>query len=116
MSLQQAMGPGANAEQFRQSFREEAGEIVVELEAALLALNETPSDSDLVGRVFRALHTIKGSGAMFGFDELAGFTHGLESAFDEVRKGAITVTPELVDIALSALDQIRTMLQSRSDP
>jgi two-component system chemotaxis sensor kinase CheA len=101
---------------FRQSFREEAGEIVVELEAALLALSETPNDSDLVGRVFRALHTIKGSGAMFGFDELATFTHELENAFDNVRGGALSVTPEMVEISLLALDQIRNMLQSKSDP
>ena len=48
------------------------------LESALLELNEHPEDSELVGKAFRALHTIKGSGAMFGFDELAAFTHNLE--------------------------------------
>jgi len=56
------------------------------------------------------LHTIKGSGAMFGFDELAGFSHNLENAFDEVRNGRLLVTPELIDLSLAALDQIRTML------
>ena len=67
-----------------------------------------------MGRVFRALHTIKGSGAMFGFDELASFTHELENAFDDVRTGALTVTSELVDVTLAALDQIRTMLVSKA--
>ena len=89
----EAMEPAAGADQFRQSFREEAGEIAGELEATLLALNESPGDGELVGRVFRALHTIKGSGAMFGFDELSSFTHELENAFDEVRKGTLSVTP-----------------------
>ena len=115
MSLQKSLSSAPSPEQFRQSFCEEAGEIVVELEAALLALNETPADSELVGRVFRALHTIKGSGAMFGFDELASFTHELENAFDDVRTGALTVTSELVDVTLAALDQIRTMLVSSRD-
>jgi len=98
-------------DQFKNSYQEEAREILVELESALLALNETPGDMELVGRVFRALHTIKGSGAMFGFDELAAFTHKLENAFDEVRNGRLTITPELIDLTLAALDQIRAMLE-----
>ena len=67
----------SNADQFKQSFREEAREILVDLEAALLELNENAGDGELVGRVFRGLHTIKGSGSMFGFEELAAFTHNL---------------------------------------
>jgi two-component system chemotaxis sensor kinase CheA len=98
-------------DQFRRSFQEEAREILVELESALLALNETPGDMEVVGRVFRALHTIKGSGAMFGFDDLAAFTHKLENAFDAVRSGRLTITPELIDLTLAALDQIRAMLE-----
>ncbi|MGA7522488.1 MAG: chemotaxis protein CheA [Acidobacteriaceae bacterium] len=105
---------GNNPEVFRAAFREEAREILVDLEASLLELNERPGDSELVGRVFRALHTIKGSGAMFGFDDLAAFTHNLENAFDEVRKGRLAVTPELVDLALSALDQIRAMVEAQA--
>src|SRR5271166_2605584 len=97
-------------DKFKQSFLEEAREIVVELEAALLALNESPGDKELVGRAFRALHTIKGSGSMFGFDELAAFTHNLENAFDEVRNGKLLVTPELINLSLGALDQIKAML------
>jgi two-component system chemotaxis sensor kinase CheA len=100
-----------NVDQFRNSFQEEAREIVVELEAALLLLNENREDAELVGRVFRALHTIKGSGAMFGFDKLAGFTHNLETAFDEVRNGRFKINSELIDLTLSALDQIRGMIE-----
>jgi len=102
-----------NAEQFKQSFREEAHEILVDLESALLELNENRADRELVGRVFRALHTIKGSGSMFGFEDLAVFTHNLENAFDEVRNGRLQVGAELIDLTLSALDQIRAMLEER---
>ena len=106
------MTPGSGAEQqFSRAFREEARELLVELEAVLLELNERREDDELVGKVFRGLHTIKGSGAMFGFDDLATFTHNLENAFDEVRKGRLRVTPELVDLTLSALDQIRAMVE-----
>jgi two-component system, chemotaxis family, sensor kinase CheA len=100
-----------SADQFKQSFREEAREIFVDLEAALLELNDNPGDAELVGRVFRALHTIKGSGAMFGFDAMAEFTHNLETAFDEVRNGRLAITPELIDLTLAALDQIKAMLE-----
>ena len=114
MSRQGAKVPSvSNAEQFKQSFREEAREVLVDLEAALLELNENPGDRELVGRVFRALHTIKGSGSMFGFEELAAFTHHLETAFDEVRNGRLQVSSELIDLTLAALDQIRTMLDER---
>ena len=57
------------------TYREEAGELLAELETSLLDLEETPDDDDLINRVFRAMHTIKGSGAMFGFDDIAAFTH-----------------------------------------
>ena len=102
-----------SAEQFKQSFREEAREVLVDLEAALLELNENRGDEGLVGRVFRALHTIKGSGSMFGFEDLAAFTHHLESAYDEVRNGRLEVGSELIDLTLTALDQIRAMLEER---
>ena len=65
----------------RQAYKEEAYELLAELEVALLALEETPADEEPIGRVFRALHTIKGSGAMFGFDDIAAFTHEVETIF-----------------------------------
>ena len=99
------------ADQFKLAFREEGREVLVDLESALLELNDNRGDMELVGRVFRALHTLKGSGAMFGFEDLATFTHNLETAFDEVRNGRLPITPELVDLTLSALDQIRAMLE-----
>ncbi len=65
-------------------FRVEAQELLEKIEQGLLDLERRPQDSDLVAQVFRALHTLKGSGAMFGFDALAAFTHHCETAFDRV--------------------------------
>jgi two-component system chemotaxis sensor kinase CheA len=104
-----------DTEQFKQNFREEAAEILVDLESALLELNENGEDAELVGKVFRALHTIKGSGAMFGFERLAAFTHDLETAFDLVRNGRLGVNPELIDLTLASVDQIRAMLEKDED-
>ncbi len=93
-------------------FKEEAYELLGELEEALLELEEQPTDTDLIGRVFRAMHTIKGSGAMFGFDEIATFTHEVETVFDAVREGRLEVTGELINLTLSARDLIREMLDA----
>ena len=91
-------------------FKEEAYELLSELESSLLQLEESPDDMELIGSVFRAMHTIKGSGAMFGFDDIAKFTHEVETVFDMVRNGALTVTRDLIDLTLAARDQIRNML------
>ena len=96
----------------REAYREEAGELLAELEVSLLELEERPGDAELVGRVFRALHTIKGSGAMFGFDAIAAFTHEVETVFDQVREGRVPATAELVGITLAARDHIQSLLRS----
>ncbi len=94
----------------RQAFKEEAYELLAELETSLLELEETPDDMEQIGRVFRAMHTIKGSGAMFGFEDIADFTHNVETVFDQVRGGSIRVTRELVNLTLSARDHIKDLL------
>jgi two-component system chemotaxis sensor kinase CheA len=98
----------------KQSFREESREILVDLESALLDLNEHRDDAELVARVFRAMHTLKGSGAMVGLDELAAFTHHLETAFDEVRAGRLQIDSGMIDLTLAAFDQIKAMLEEDS--
>lgn len=94
-----------------QVFRVEAQELLEQLEQGLLDLERHPHNADIVAQVFRALHTLKGSGAMFGFDALAAFAHHCESAFDRVRKGEVQVTPELVGAVLSAQDHLRALAQ-----
>ena len=96
------------------AFTEEAYELLSELEDSLLELEETPTDMDLISRVFRAMHTIKGSGAMFGFDEVAKFTHEVETVFDLARSNELPVTKTLIDLTLAARDQIRSILDASS--
>jgi len=94
-----------------ETFRQEAEELLEKLEAALLDLGQRPGDADLVDEAFRALHTIKGSGAMFGFDRVASFTHDFETAFDLIRKGQIAAGPEIVTLSLEAKDHIRELIE-----
>jgi len=92
------------------AYREEAVELLAELEAALIELEETPEDRELVGRIFRAMHTIKGSGGMFGFDDIVAITHEAEAVFEYVRGGELSVTPRLIGLTLSVCDQVRKLV------
>jgi two-component system chemotaxis sensor kinase CheA len=96
----------------RETFKEEAYELLAELESGLLELEHNPGDKEQVGRVFRAMHTIKGSGATCEFHNIASFTHELETVFDKVRKGKIAATKELIDLALTARDHIQSLFDA----
>ena len=93
----------------RETFREEVYELIAELETVLLEMEKAPHDQDLIDRAFRAMHTIKGSSATCEFNDVASFTHDLETALDQVRQGKITATKELISVSLSARDQIKDM-------
>jgi two-component system chemotaxis sensor kinase CheA len=94
------------------TFREEASELLQELEESLVELERDPQNADLVDGAFRSLHTIKGSGNMFGLEQTVSFTHRVEAVFDHVRNGAVSVTDELVSLGLAAADHIRALLAS----
>jgi len=98
-----------------QAFLEEARELLAKLEEALLELEADPSSGPNMSRAFRNLHTIKGSGSMFGFTEIARFTHDLETAFDKVRSGELPLSPELLSLGLAAKDHIQALLETDPD-
>ncbi len=102
-------------EQLNSVFFDEVNELLDNLEEQLLALSSNPGDSETIAAVFRAMHTIKGSSAMFGFNEISSFTHEAESAMDQVRNGIIPVTPELIDLMLKARDHIRNLLDAGAE-
>ena len=85
-------------DKFSQSFITEATELLENLENDLMELKDSPADKELIDSVFRAMHTIKGSAAMFGFEIIADFTHDIENIFELVRSGDLIVSPELIDL------------------
>lgn len=93
-------------------FFEEAGELLESLEGNLLSLEEDPENKDIISAVFRAMHTIKGSAGMFGFDAVSKFTHEVETTYDLVRNGSVPVTHELIDLTLRARDHINDLLHN----
>ena len=70
-------------------FKEETSELLSELETSLLELEKSPRNEDAISAIFRAFHSIKGSGGMFGFDNISSFTHEIETVYDLVRSGKI---------------------------
>ena len=101
-------------EQATQAFVQEAREIVAGLEDEILGLEEAPSP-DRVDAIFRGLHTVKGSGAMFGYTALARFTHHFENAYDLVRSGRLQIDRTLIDLSLDARDLMAAFLEERGD-
>jgi two-component system, chemotaxis family, sensor kinase CheA len=94
----------------QEAYKEEASEILADLENALVDLEKMPDDMDLIGRIFRAMHTIKGSGSMFGFDDIAALIHHVETAYDLIRNHKLQVTNTIIGQTLAVCDQVRQML------
>jgi two-component system chemotaxis sensor kinase CheA len=93
-----------------QTFLTEAEELLSSIEQSALSLGGGESPVEAVNQLFRAFHTIKGSGAMCGLHQVSDFTHHVETLLDRVREGAVAVSPELSDLVLAAADQIKLLL------
>jgi len=84
----------------------EARELLEEAAADLLALERAPDDEAAVNRVFRSVHTLKGSSGLFDARPLTEVLHAAEDIFQAVREHTLALRPEMVDLALKALDQV----------
>lgn len=93
-----------------ETFLLECGELLTAMEEALLQMEDTPSDPDSINAIFRAAHTIKGTGGVFGFDFVESFTHVVENVLDKVRDNEIQVDSNLVAILLSCRDHMETLV------
>ncbi|ANQ84619.1 chemotaxis protein cheA [Azoarcus olearius] len=96
--------------QFYQIFFEEAAEHLATIETVLLSIDAARPDPEKVAEIFRAAHSIKGSAATFGFDDLTGLTHEMESLLDDVRRGRRPLTQAMVQACLAAGDALHGLL------
>lgn len=94
------------------TFLQEAAELIAGIEQAALGLCATAAPAETVHEIFRAFHTIKGSGAMCGLDRVAGFTHHMEGLLEKVRDGTTPVSPSLAELILKATDHIKALLNA----
>lgn len=97
-------------DQFKATFKEEAYELLATLENTFLELEGQPLNGELVNAAFRAIHTIKGSAAMFGFDSVSSFAHEFETALDLCRNGTLSVSKDFIGLALKGRDYIKRLL------
>lgn len=103
-------------DKFKAAFKEEAHELLSQLEDTLLELESHPRNGELINAAFRAIHTIKGSSAMFGFESISKFTHEVESALDQCRNGTLPVTKDFIGLTLKARDHLKDMLGQEEPP
>ena len=105
-------------EKFRNLFLEECSSLLDKLENELLELESNPRNKELLESIFRAMHTIKGTSAMYGFTYINEFTHIFENIYQNLRDGKSQFSTELSDVSLHSLDHIRNLLHDEhlSDP
>ncbi|MFO7448264.1 MAG: chemotaxis protein CheA [Ignavibacteriaceae bacterium] len=97
-----------------EAFKQEAFELLDVLEKSLIDLESRPDDDDLIGKVFRSLHTLKGSGGMFGFDNVASFVHDIETVYDKIRNKELSVNNDIIDYTLKGCDELLIMIKSNT--
>ncbi len=96
--------------QFKEKFIKESRNLLNDLEKDLLELENNPSDRKIIESAFRAMHTLKGVGSMYGFDNISNYTHKLENIYDAIREGDIELTTEIFNLSFNAVDHLRNLL------
>lgn len=102
--------------QLMQTFLAESRDLLEDMERHLLEAERGESSPDAVNAIFRAAHTIKGSGGLFDLPQLVGFTHVVESVLDLVRDEALTLSSELIALLLVCCDHIHALVETAADP
>ncbi len=97
-----------------QDFLVEAGEILEQLSEQLVDLEQSPDDKNLLNAIFRGFHTVKGGAGFLQLDEMVECCHITENLFDILRNGKRSVTPELMDVVLQALDAVNEQFRQIS--
>ena len=98
-------------QQARETFITESGELLQDMEDALLILENSPDDQDTINSLFRSAHTIKGASGILGLDELERFTHVAESLLSRVRDKEISITGEIIELLLVCRDHISGLVE-----
>lgn len=100
-----------DASEFKDVFAAEAHEYIQALNQDLLRLESNPNDRAALNDMFRAAHSLKGMSGTMGYQELADFTHQIESVLDLLRIGELTATESVVNIMFSAIDSLQNLLE-----
>lgn len=98
-----------------EDFLIEAFEMIEQLDQDLVELENRPEDLELLNRIFRVAHTIKGSGSFLNFSVLTHLTHHMEDVLNKARHGELTITPDIMDVVLESIDFMKKLLNAIRD-
>ncbi|MCV3431573.1 response regulator [Campylobacter lari] len=98
-----------------EDFLVEAFELVEQIDHDLVELEANPEDLELLNRIFRVAHTVKGSSSFLNFDVLTKLTHHMEDVLNKARHNELKITPEVMDVVLESIDMMKTLLNSIRD-
>lgn len=98
-----------------EDFLVEAFELVEQIDHDLVELEANPEDLELLNRIFRVAHTVKGSSSFLNFDILTRLTHHMEDVLNKARRGELKITPDVMDVVLESVDDMKNLLGSIRD-
>lgn len=99
-------------QEIMEDFLIEAFEMIDQLDQDLVELEHNPKDLDLLNKIFRVAHTIKGSGSFLNFDVLTSLTHNMEFVLDKARKNELEITSDIMDVILESVDLMKGLLKA----
>ncbi|RUM61856.1 MAG: hybrid sensor histidine kinase/response regulator, partial [Sulfurimonas sp.] len=98
-----------------QDFLVESFELIEQLDQDLVELESTPEDLELLNRIFRVAHTVKGASSFLNFDVLTHLTHHMEDVLNKARHGELIITPDIMDVVLESIDLMKSLLHTIRD-
>ena len=102
-------------QEIMEDFLIEAFEMVEQLDQDLVELENNPEDLELLNRIFRVAHTIKGSSSFLNFDILTSLTHNMEDVLNKARRAELKITPDIMDVVLQSVDLMKALLNAIRD-
>ena len=97
-------------EEMKDTYIQEANELLENLESSLLSLEDNPNDKSNIEQVFRVMHTLKGNSSMFGLSKIAEFVHDLETIYDKIRQGEMQLSKEILNTTLASFDHLNLII------
>ena len=98
-----------------EDFLVESFELIEQMDHDLVELESNPDDLELLNRIFRVAHTVKGSSSFLNFDILTELTHHMEDVLNKARHGELKITPDVMDVVLKSVDMMKSLLVSIRD-
>jgi len=98
---------------YAEKFKEEAIDLINELEEALLILESNPNNKEQIALIFRVMHSLKGAGAMFGFNKVSDFTHNLETLYDFIKTDKLPISQKIFDLTLQSVDILHALIEKQ---